>query len=184
MTGFNSQPLPMKTRWLWFIVLSLFMVAIDQWMKWYAMAYWRELPPRSFLYDTFRISYAENDGAFLGLFGNLPDAARFWILTVFNGLILAGVAGYILGAKNVSRYVFLAFALVVAGGIGNMIDRVRFGVVIDFFNIGIGGLRSGIFNIADMSISAGFLMMVPLAILGEKESPQESVDPTPGTASS
>lgn len=173
MAAISSQPISTKSRWIWFCVVSAVMVVLDQWMKYYAIQHWQELPPRSFLHDLFRIDYAENEGAFLGLFGNLSRTSRFWILTVFNGVILVGVSWYILFFRNVSRYVFFAFLLVVAGGFGNMLDRVRFGVVIDFFNIGIGGLRSGIFNIADMSISAGFLMMFPLVIFGETEKKAE-----------
>lgn len=174
MAALDSKPMEKKSRWLWFCAICLIVIVIDQWMKQYALANWKGLPPRSFLNDLFRIQYAPNPGAFLGMFGNLSRDARFLILTILNGVILVGVSGYILFGKKVSKYIFIAFALVVAGGIGNMIDRIRYEFVIDFFNIGIGGLRSGIFNIADMAISAGFLMMLPLAIWGEADSKNES----------
>ncbi len=170
----SSQPISMKERWIWFSVTSVVMVVFDQWMKWYAIHNWRELPPRSFFFDIFRVTYAENHGAFLGLGGRLPDEARFWILVVMNGLVLVGVTAYLLLGKKINRYVFLAFALVVAGGIGNMIDRIRFGYVVDFFNLGIGGLRTGIFNIADMAITAGFFMMFPLVWSPEAETATEN----------
>ncbi len=190
MAAITSEPISKKSRWLWFCTICIVVVGIDQWMKQYALVNWQGVPPRSFFYDIFRIQFAPNPGAFLGLFGNLPDHVRFIILTVLNGVILAGVSAYILFGKNVSKYIFIAFALVVAGGIGNMIDRVRFDFVVDFFNIGIGGLRSGIFNIADMAISGGFVMMIPLAIWGETEEKQDSqseskqAEPSAGTAAS
>jgi signal peptidase II len=165
------------------------MVLADQLMKNYAVLHWKGLPHyRSFFFDIFRIQYAENHGAFLSLFANLPDEVRFWVLTVFNGIILLGVSGYVLLNKSVSRYVFFAFTFVVAGGMGNMIDRMRFNFVIDFFNMGLGGLRTGIFNIADMAISAGFIMMIPLALYGEtslKPDPAaEKLDAVTGSATS
>ncbi len=164
------------------------MVLADQWMKNYAVQHWKGLPPRPFLFDIFRVHYAENHGAFLSLFADLPKDVRFWILTVFNGIILLGVSGYVLLNKNVSRYVFFAFTFVVAGGLGNMIDRARFGFVIDFFNMGLGGLRTGIFNIADMAISAGFIMMIPLALYGEasleSDAAPEKLDGVTGSATS
>lgn len=173
----SSKPISMKARWAWFSVVSLVMVGLDQWVKIYAIENWQGLPPRSFFNDVFRIEYAENHGAFLSLFANFPPTARFWILTVFNGVILAGVTGYILFSKKVSWYVFLAFLLVVSGGLGNMIDRVRFGYVVDFFNLGLGDLRTGIFNIADMAITAGFFMMFPLAIWGEEGKKKPDLSP-------
>ncbi len=175
----SSQPISKKERWIWFSVTSVVMVVVDQWLKLYAIQNWKGLPPRSFFFDTFRITYAENHGAFLGLGGELPDEARFWILVVTNGLVLLGVSAYLLFGKNINHYVFLAFTLVVAGGIGNMIDRVRFEYVVDFFNIGIGGLRTGIFNIADMAITAGFFMMLPLVWSPEAEKVSEEDSVTP-----
>lgn len=184
MAALDSEPMAKKSRWLWFCVVCLVVVVIDQWMKQYALANWKGLPPRSFFYDLFRIQYAPNPGAFLGMFGNLSRELRFLILTILNGVILTGVSVYILFGKNVSKYIFIAFALVVAGGIGNMIDRIRFEFVIDFFNIGIGGLRSGIFNIADMAISAGFIMMLPLAIWGETDAKKDAETSSPPKAAS
>lgn len=185
----ESAPLeyPLRKRWFWFALLTLLLVAIDQGMKIYATQHWKGLPPRTFMGDIFRISYELNEGAFLSLFAGLSASARFFILVVLNGIILLGVSVYILFARNVSKYVFFAFTLVVAGGLGNMIDRVLFGAVIDFFNLGIGGLRTGIFNIADMAITAGFLMMLPIALYGEQTTTRSDAalekHPTPGNSS-
>lgn len=186
MASISSEPMAQKTRWIWFGLICIVVVGIDQWSKFYALENWQGVPPRSFFNDLFRIQFAPNEGAFLGLFGNLPDHIRFLILKVINGIVLVAVAGYILFGKNISRYIFVAFAMVVAGGIGNMIDRIRFDFVVDFFNLGIGGLRTGIFNVADMAITAGFFMMIPLVIWGDGEaSPKtEKIDSTTEAAPS
>jgi signal peptidase II len=68
--------------------------------------------------------------------------------------------------RKLDRWTFTALALIFAGGIGNLIDRARLsGHVIDFLNLGIGDsrwTRTGIFNVADIAITAGFVMLVPM----------------------
>ncbi|MBI3864639.1 MAG: signal peptidase II [Planctomycetia bacterium] len=118
----------------------------------------------SFLGDTIRLQYALNPGAFLGLGKHLTPAQRFSILTVTNGLAMLGL-GYVLVRKwSMARIKFVAGALILSGGIGNLIDRVRQqGLVTDFLNVGIGPLvRTGIFNVADMAIMAGCIIFFAL----------------------
>ncbi len=112
--------------------------------------------PQCFLGDTFRLQFARNPGAFLGLGGNLPPEARFWILTVINAIAMVVIGTVMWKRWNMAPAKFAAGALLLAGGIGNLIDRVRFeGLVTDFLNLGIGPVRTGIFNVADMAITAG-----------------------------
>jgi signal peptidase II len=174
----------LKPRVRWSLLLSLVavIVAVDQWSKAYAVAHWRGRPMQSYFNDLFRIEYAENPGAFLSLLAGMPEAVRFWVLVVINGIVLAGVSVWLLSSRRVTLSLFIPFSLFIAGGIGNLIDRIRFGVVIDFFNLGVGSLRTGIFNVADMAITAGFLLMLPLLFRGEPTAePDRAVD---GSASS
>ena len=115
--------------------------------------------------DLFRFQYAENKGAFLSLGSRLSDGARFWVLTGLNGVILVVVAGYVLGKQRLHTGVTVALALILAGGVGNLIDRVfRDGRVIDFMNMGVSvgpwSVRTGIFNIADLAIVGGLVLLV------------------------
>ncbi len=163
----ESESIPLKKRLFLFAVVVFACVGIDQWSKVYAVENWKGNPPQSYLNDMFRIEYAENHGAFLSLLANMSESVRFWTLTVINGIVLLGLAIYLLLAKEMNLIPFVPLTLVVAGGIGNLIDRIRFSYVIDYFNLGIGELRTGIFNIADMAITAGFLMMLPMVFFGE-----------------
>lgn len=149
--------------------LTAVALVLDQVSKVYATAWWKGTPPLSFFADIFRIEYAENHGAFLSLLANTPDEVRFWILTVINGVVLVGLAAYLLAAPKVAVSTFLPLLLVVAGGIGNLVDRIRFGYVIDFLNLGLGNVRTGIFNVADMFITAGFILMAWMMLFGEHE---------------
>lgn len=128
-----------------------------------------DAPARSLLYDTVRLQYAENTGAFLSLGANLPDAVRTWLLTVGVAVLLIVVA--VLAIWQRWEGASLAGAtLMWAGGVSNLIDRVVHGHVVDFINLGIGSLRTGIFNIADVAVSLGAVLIV---FDGRRDSPHE-----------
>ncbi len=128
--------------------------------------------PISLLGDTVRLTYAENRGAFLGLGGGLPERARFWILVVPVALGLALLLVHVLRAARLRPIQVVALSLVIAGGFGNLIDRVAAGAVVDFLNVGLGALRTGIFNVADVGITAGALLLLADAFRPHR--PQEA----------
>ncbi|MCA8994298.1 MAG: signal peptidase II [Planctomycetaceae bacterium] len=172
----TTAPLSQGKRWLWLMTTTIVVVGLDQWSKVYAVAHWKNAPPQSYFGGLFQIQYAENTGAFLSLFAGLSDNARFWVLTVFNGLLLLGVTLFLFRSKEITWWTFLALALVVAGGIGNLIDRARFAYVIDYWVLQAGSWRTGVFNVADMAITGGFLMMLPLVFWGDGD---KAADGTP-----
>lgn len=136
-------------------------VSCDQATKSIARSYLPEMQAWSFLGDTFRLQLAHNQGAFLGMGASLPEPLRQWLLVVGVGLVLTALLGYALFSKSSNFAVVLGLALVFAGGVSNLADRIAFGGhVVDFMNIGIGHLRTGIFNFADIAITAGFLVLV------------------------
>jgi signal peptidase II len=136
-------------------------IGCDQWTKSLATEHLRQGPAMSFFGDTLRIQYAENPGAFLGAGSQLSPSTRFAILVVVNALFLGLIAGLVIFKRPAGRWQHLAIVLLLAGGIGNLIDRVfHNGLVIDFLNVGIGPLRTGIFNVADMAIMTGFGILI------------------------
>lgn len=147
------------SRWWWFGAITLVTVGLDQWTKVLAV---RHLPVEPWTYwnDTFRLQLAYNTGAFLGMAGTWSESARFWLLTVLNGLFLVGLAAVLVWHWRMPLGRFLAGVGILAGGIGNMIDRVtNAGKVTDFMNLGLGPVRTGIFNVADMAITGGALIL-------------------------
>jgi len=114
-------------------------------------------PGRSFLAGTLRLEYAENTGAFLSLGENLPDNLRTILLVGGCGLMLIGLVAFAIRFR-VKGGVLVSISLLVAGGMSNLIDRVARGSVVDFLNVGVGGFRTGIFNVADIAIVAGVLL--------------------------
>lgn len=147
------------------LVLVLFIVlgciGCDQATKSVAQA---RLPRRevlSFAGDTLRLQYAENRGAFLGFGDALPERTRVFVLTWAVGLLLGGLFAYLLFSSALPPQSLIAWSLVCGGGLSNVVDRVaRSGCVVDFLNLGIGPLRTGIFNLADLAITTGVLLLV------------------------
>jgi len=169
------------TRLVILAAILVSLVGCDQATKVYAVKNLKGQPLQSFFGDVVRIHYVENPGAFLGLMGGLDERIRFWILTVANAAVMLWVGAYLLLNRGVSRWMFVALALILAGGIGNLIDRARLGgYVIDFINLGLGDRvwqRTGIFNVADIAITAGFVMLLPLLFYGEQNRQQGPTTP-------
>jgi signal peptidase II len=151
------------TRWLAIGLILAACVGCDQATKHVAMSRLKGQPPQSFYADLLRLEYAENPGAFLGLGGGMPPAIRWTLLVGVNCLLAVAIAVALVVGKRMTVLGLAACGLLLAGAIGNLIDRVRFdGLVIDFLNVGIGPLRTGIFNVADLALMAGaFLLLVP-----------------------
>jgi signal peptidase II len=111
--------------------------------------------------DSLRFQLTENPGSFLSLGASLPEQLRFSLFTAGVTIVLVGLVCAALFARRLSTARFVALALVAGGGISNLIDRLLYeGRVTDFLNVGIGSLRTGIFNLADMTILAGALILV------------------------
>jgi signal peptidase II len=111
------------------------------------------MPRQSFLGDTIRLEYVENTGAFLGLGANWPPAVRTALFGIGSGLLL--LMSVLAVRHRWPGLALVGMALFVAGGSSNLLDRLTRGSVIDFMNVGLGPLRTGIFNVADMAIMLG-----------------------------
>ena len=133
---------------------------------------------QSYFNDVFRLVYAENTGAFLSLGSDMNDTLRYWVLAVVPVLVLLYIFFHVLTAKNLHVVQQAAFGFILGGGLSNIYDRIMEGRVVDFMNMGFGTLRTGIFNVADMSIMLGLFLMVPF--LFQKQTP-DSVAPAPIT---
>jgi signal peptidase II len=138
------------------------MISLDQGTKVLAQQYLMGEPPIIYWGDLFRFEYAENSGAFLSLGAGLPDSVRFLLLTVVVGVILLGACYMLLTDPKISKLSIWALSLMVSGGASNLLDRMfrAEGRVVDFMNMGVGPLRTGIFNIADVAIMAGLFLFL------------------------
>ena len=98
--------------------------------------------------------HVENTGGLLSLGATLPPPVRMAVFTVGTGLMLLVLIVTAMRCRW-SRWRLLGLSLFVAGGASNWMDRVARGRVVDFINIGIGSVRTGIFNVADVAIMLG-----------------------------
>ena len=130
----------------------------------------------SFLFDTIRVGYTENHGAFLSMGGSFSPELRYWLLVVGVGIFLGGLLIYLLLNKTLSAPAMAGFSFILSGGLSNFYDRlVNNGAVVDFLNLGIGNLRTGVFNVADVGILVGVLLVF---FCRSKSSPQSFMDST------
>lgn len=144
-------------------------VGCDQATKAVAKEYLPRNHVLSFAGDTFRLQYAENKGVFLSIGSSLPEKARRFLFTVGIGAIVFGILGYLLFVPALPHATTIALSLVASGGLSNLIDRIAYGgYVIDFINFGLGSLRTGIFNIADVAIMVGAISLIVRSLRHEK----------------
>ena len=131
--------------------------------------------PLPVLGDLFRLTYTHNPGAAFGI--NVGEQSRFFFLVL--SLLALVVLGFIYRSTPAhERLRLLAVALVSAGAIGNIIDRIRFEAgVVDFLDVGIGVHRWPIFNVADMAVSIGAVLLLISFYFEEKDGDE----PEPGT---
>jgi signal peptidase II len=167
----------LKSRIVWIAAPAAAVLLVDRLTKNLAIDHLAGNPPRDYAGGAIRLLYDENPGVFLGLGAALPETSRFWVFTFFVGVVLAGLLAYLLFRREISRGEVAAFSLIIGGGVGNLIDRLMYdGVVIDFLNIGIGSLRTGVFNAADASVVAGvlFYFLVQAYASRRPEGPREN----------
>lgn len=121
----------------------------------------------------FRLWYTENHGISLGLFQASSDAMR-WALVAVTSAIAVGVAWWLTREEKPGDQV--ALGMVLGGALGNILDRVRHGYVVDFADLHFGEFRPFfIFNVADAAISIGVAILLLRAFL-VKERPKENAE--------
>lgn len=149
--------------------ISLLAAGCDQGTKWLAKEHLRDRPPVTLAGELVVLTYAENRGGFLSLGARLPEAARDAIFTLGVPLLLLVFVTYMLRRAVLTPRKAVAAGLVVGGGLGNLVDRlVHDGRVVDFLNVGLGPIRSGIFNLADTAVllGAAYIVLSANRVLG------------------
>jgi signal peptidase II len=113
-----------------------------------------------FLSNHLILTKVENTGAFLSLGNSLPPQVRFWLLSFIPLIVLTGGLVYLILKENLSRLSVVGICFVIGGGIGNLYDRMVYGSVTDFLHIDLGFAHTGIFNMADVSITSGVITIL------------------------
>ena len=136
-------------------------IGCDQATKHYATETLQHSETQSYLGDTVRLDYALNPGGFLSLGSSLTPNVRFCIFVGFNLCVMLAITVMLIYNWNARLAIFSSLAYMLAGGIGNLIDRIsNDGLVTDFVNVGVGPIRTGIFNVADVGVMFGAAALV------------------------
>jgi signal peptidase II len=143
-----------------FLLLSLAVLALDQWTKWLVET---RIPAHSSIEivpDLFHLSHVRNTGV---AFGMLASGGEGWMTAVLVGLVLVAlgfVSWFFWQTPPDQKLLLVALALVLGGAIGNLIDRATTGAVTDFLGVYLGSYRWPDFNVADSAISVGLGLIV------------------------
>ena len=157
----------MRSRQLGFAV-AILIFALDQLAKWVVTGplMLREVG-QIVLLPIFNLTYTENNGISLGLLNATNPVGR-WMLVGLTSAIAIGVAYWI--GKEKSRLDQVALGMVLGGALGNILDRSRFGYVVDFADLHFGDFRPFlVFNVGDAAISIGVVILLLRAFLTRKE---------------
>ncbi|WP_111685169.1 signal peptidase II [Winogradskyella tangerina] len=123
----------------------------------------------------FQLIWVENKGAFLGMGSDMNPTLRLIFLLILPTIVLLYVIYYIVKTKDLDRLSLIAFCCIVGGGIANVFDRIVFGEVTDFFFIQItDSIKTGIFNVADLSVTTGMIMLLFSGAFGKKKKEVEA----------
>lgn len=136
--------------------LIVAIVALDQWSKWEVRTSFELYQSKPIIQDVFHFTYVTNEGMAFGL--SFPGGKH--ILLAMTILLTGFIVGFLWKERNGHPFVKYGLALILSGAVGNLIDRLLYGKVVDFMDIMIGDLHWYIFNIADSSVTIGMALFI------------------------
>ncbi len=135
-------------------IIATIIIVLDQISKKYAVKYLKNGSPIEIIDNFFQLSYVQNYGA---AFGILQNKQLFFIITTI--IIIFGII-YFMKVNNTTKTINILLMLIIGGAIGNLIDRIRLGYVIDFLDIKFGNFYDyPVFNLADSFIVIGTIIL-------------------------
>ena len=142
---------------------------LDRFTKYIAVEFLKGNGSISFFNNKFVLVYAENTGAFLSLGRNWSIYAKYAVLLIIPIFICITGLLYLM-VKEEKKYRIIICSCIIGGGIGNLVDRLfnEF-TVIDFMNFGIGKIRTGILNVADISVTFGIIILIIFEMIQSKQ---------------
>lgn len=160
-----------------FLLLGLFVLALDQWTKWIIEIRFALYEVRSII-PGLNITRVENTGVAFGL---LPARGSLWgttLLTLLGLFALGVVITFFVRASRRERWLLTGLGLILGGAVGNLIDRVLSGAVTDFIDVYFGSYHWHTFNVADSAITVGIAFMLLESVLHRDSG---KADPAPVT---
>lgn len=146
------------------LCFSLLLVGVDQLFKKLAIEYLMDLPGKTIpiIEDVLHLSYVENRGA---AFGIMQDKRAFMI--IFTAVVLLAVLAFLIFNKTNNKLLFWTLGLIIGGGVGNLIDRIFNGYVVDYIDFRL--INFAVFNFADCCVVVGTILLMVYIIFFESK---------------
>ena len=145
--------------------LIVVIVALDQWSKWAIKTSFNLYQSKPIIQDFLHFTYVTNDGMAFGL--SFPGGRH--VLLIMTILLTGFIVGFLWKEKNGHPLIKYGLALILSGAIGNLIDRLLYGKVVDFLDLMIGNFHWYIFNIADSSVTIGMILFIIHSVFIEQK---------------
>jgi signal peptidase II len=150
----------MKNKYIKLVLISSLIVIVDQLTKYFIVKHLLLGQTIEAIPGVFNITHVQNPGGAFGFLANLSPGMRTLIFLFISSLAVGLIFYFYIKTPQSQAWLAAGFALIFGGAIGNLIDRVRFGVVIDFLDFYIHKYHWPAFNVADSAISAGILIFL------------------------
>jgi signal peptidase II len=163
MPTFSNRPGSFRIGLRWLLLLTLLLIGCraDQATKTWAKAEFRDQPAMTLVPDLLEFRYAENRAIAFSMFHDLPDRVRTPLIFTLAGSALVALSSLAWGMRKQGMMRLLPFALILAGAVGNLQDRIMHGYVVDFIHVHWQEIWSfPIFNLADSLITVGTILLL------------------------
>jgi signal peptidase II len=150
-----------KFRYILISTIVSVSIALDQFSKVWVRSNFENYSEKNLIGEIFTLIKVENTGAFLGMGSELSEIPRILLLIVLPVVVLISITVYTYIEITLDKISIIGFSLIIGGGIANIFDRIVYGSVTDFLYINLGGVfKTGIFNIADLSVTTGMILIL------------------------
>lgn len=134
------------------LIVGAVLVVIDQVIKYFVSAYLQPIGSVNVIDNLFSLTYVENKGVAFGIFSGMH-----WLFIALTSVLLAIIIFYMFKKRPKGRFFYICAALIIGGGVGNLIDRIFYGYVIDYISL---SFFPPVCNFADYCITTGTILLV------------------------
>tara|TARA_B100001250_G_scaffold59152_1_gene46065 strand:+ start:1117 stop:1593 length:477 start_codon:yes stop_codon:yes gene_type:complete len=149
---------------MYLYILIAFVISLDQWSKWAIKTSFNLYQSKPVIQDYLHFTFVTNEGMAFGL--SFPGGKH--ILLVMTILLTGFIIGFLWKERAGHPLVKYGLALILSGAIGNLIDRLLYGKVVDFLDVMIGNFHWYIFNVADSSVTIGMVLFIIHSLIYER----------------
>ncbi len=149
-----------------FFVGLIAIIGLDQLTKYFAVVHLTNVRTHPLIEDVFHLTYVENPGAGFGVFADYT-----WLLSVLSAVVALALIGYVVVKRPNNAWLMTALTFLCGGAVGNFIDRVRLGYVVDFLDFTL--INFPVFNVADCFVTVGAILLAVYIVFFEDKATEK-----------